>query len=375
MLFGTPPTYTNLRVFGSLCVAYNKKVERDKIASRSRNSVFVGYPFRKKGWYLYDLDSNVYFVSRDVRFYESVFPFLETACVDISQEPTHEDVRGGTPNYYHWTCLDDEQEQGVLDFCAPETNINTETNIETNINTHEHVVGDVNTPSVSIDENGVDSNDGATHDEDLGRGNHARFSLIWMNDYVVKSRVLGSSPSDVSKIIVSSSLLDATSVDVDIAFLHGDLDEEVYMRLPRGFTPTTPGHICILCKSLYGLKQAPRCWFAILVCALTEYGFVQSHSDYSLFTYFNGENQLNILIKDLGALKYFLGFEVAQNTEGIVFCQRKYALDVISEVGHLGIKPFVTPIEQNHTLGKNSNALMDDPEKYRQSQWASTLLG
>lgn len=38
-------------------------------------------------------------------------------------------------------------------------------------------------------------------------------------------------------------------------------------------------------------------------------------------------------MKDLGALKYLLGIEVARNPEGIFLCQRKYALDVISEVG------------------------------------------
>jgi hypothetical protein len=41
----------------------------------------------------------------------------------------------------------------------------------------------------------------------------------------------------------------------------------------------------------------------------------------------------SILVKDLGELKYFLGIKVARSAKGIVLCQRKYALDVLTDSG------------------------------------------
>ncbi|KAK9715248.1 hypothetical protein RND81_06G152600 [Saponaria officinalis] len=73
-LFNKPPVYNNLRVFGCLCYVKHPRKDGDKFASRSRRCIFVGYPFGKKGWEVYDLDSKDFFISRDVVFDESVFP-------------------------------------------------------------------------------------------------------------------------------------------------------------------------------------------------------------------------------------------------------------------------------------------------------------
>ena len=145
--------------------------------------------------------------------------------------------------------------------------------------------------------------------------------------------------------IAASKNWELHQMDVHNAFLHGDLSEEVYMKLPPGFQSDSSTQVCRLRKSLYGLKQAPRCWFAMLVSALKAYGFCQSYSNYSLFTYTKERIQINVLVyvddlilsgndsaaiqhfkfylstcfhmKDLGALKYFLGLEVARSKDGI----------------------------------------------------------
>lgn len=70
-------------------------------------------------------------------------------------------------------------------------------------------------------------------------------------------------------------------------------------------------------------------------------------------------------MKDLGHLKYFLGLEDARNKSGFYVCQRKYALDIISETGLLGAKPVDFPMEQNHKLALAKGHDLDDVEKYR----------
>lgn len=58
-------------------------------------------------------------------------------------------------------------------------------------------------------------------------------------------------------------------IDVKNAFLHSELQGEVYMTQPSSFVdPKFPKHVCRLHKTLYGLKQAPRAWFDKLRDAL-----------------------------------------------------------------------------------------------------------
>lgn len=76
---------------------------------------------------------------------------------------------------------------------------------------------------------------------------------------------------------------DITQLDVQNAFLHGDLHEQFLLIQPPGFKDATqPTHICSLKKALYGLKQAPRAWFDKFSNFLLEFGFMYSKVDPSL---------------------------------------------------------------------------------------------
>ncbi|XP_061943828.1 uncharacterized protein LOC133668098 [Populus nigra] len=139
--------------------------------------------------------------------------------------------------------------------------------------------------------------------------------------------------------------------------------------------------------------DASRQWNAKLTSCLLDFGFSQSKADYSLFTMSTSTSFTALLvyvddiilasssmdnitivkdclhdrfkIKDLGALRFFLGIEVARSPTGIHICQQKYALDILADSGILGCKPVKISMEQNSRLCKDEGDYLDDPSIYR----------
>lgn len=80
---------------------------------------------------------------------------------------------------------------------------------------------------------------------------------------------------------------------------------------------------------------------------------------------FKSNCRLSLRWKNLGGLKYFLGIEVSRSKQGIILSQRKYVLDLLSEVGLLECKPADTPIVQNHQLGVYVDQVPTGKERYQ----------
>ncbi|KAA0067172.1 putative mitochondrial protein [Cucumis melo var. makuwa] len=183
-----------------------------------------------------------------------------------------------------------------------------------------------------------------------------------------------------------------THLDVKNAFLHGILQETVYMAQPTGFQDKNFLIMCVSSTRVYGIKQAPRAWFECFTSYLFTLGFVASTTDPSLFIRSVGssltylllyvddiiitepdylyisvlKNQLALEFKifDLGHLKYFLGLEIQSSIDGIFVNQAKYLNDLLHTSGMTFAKSCITPMSTSldlYTIAPPFN----DPSLYR----------
>jgi hypothetical protein len=97
-------------------------------------------------------------------------------------------------------------------------------------------------------------------------------------------------------------------MDVKTAFLNGDLEKEIYMEQPEGFTQEGEHLVCKLHKSLYGLKQYLRAWNQKLDAFLKNIEFVKSDANFSIY------------VAQIGDVKFFI---VVYVDDLILVCNNK----------------------------------------------------
>ncbi|GJW83558.1 uncharacterized mitochondrial protein-like protein, partial [Tanacetum coccineum] len=128
-------------------------------------------------------------------------------------------------------------------------------------------------------------------------------------------------------------------LDINNAFLHGDLPKEIYTKIPQGYT-------------LPYLKTGNNVNFINQVKH-------QLHKESSF--------------KDLGSLNYYLGIKILRNSIGLIMTQRKYTLELLqtSSVGCWSseCKPSSIPFDLIIKLNHDDGEPLDDPSQYR------TLVG
>ncbi|GJV76461.1 ribonuclease H-like domain-containing protein [Tanacetum coccineum] len=141
-------------------------------------------------------------------------------------------------------------------------------------------------------------------------------------------------------------------LDINNAFLYGELEADVYMSIPERYFDDNDKRVCKLVKSLYGLKQAPIKWNEKLTSLLTDNGFVQSLNDFSLFV----KNDKDVML----ILFVYVDDIIATGNNVDEINKFKQFFELLTEFGMLAYKPCSTPIEVNHDIKKIVSKFGDD---------------
>jgi len=185
-------------------------------------------------------------------------------------------------------------------------------------------------------------------------------------------------------------------LDVKSAFLNGDLKEDIYVQQPNGFVKKGEEEkVYKLKKAFYGLKPAPRAWYnkikayfvqngfdrclcehtlfrkskeggKILIVSLYVDDLIHTGNDGSMCDEFRRSMMTNFDMLDLGKMRYFLGIEVMQNSNGIFICQGKYAQEVLTWFGMENCNAVKNPIVPGTRLSKNDAGTKVDATLFKQ---------
>nr|GEU85481.1 zinc finger, CCHC-type [Tanacetum cinerariifolium] len=149
-------------------------------------------------------------------------------------------------------------------------------------------------------------------------------------------------------------------IDVKTTFLNGDLEEEVYIKQPKGFVmPGNEHKVGKLVKSLYVLKQAPKQWHQNFDEVVSSSGFLLNQSYKCVYSKFDDSD------KDMGEVDVILGIKIKHENKGIVITQSHYIEKILKKFNREDCSPVSTLMDQVEKLMPNTSKPVDQLEYAR----------
>ncbi|SCZ94912.1 BZ3500_MvSof-1268-A1-R1_C081g00432 [Microbotryum saponariae] len=159
--------------------------------------------------------------------------------------------------------------------------------------------------------------------------------------------------------LAAANGLHVHQADIDKAYLHGDLDHDIWMTTPRGFDLPTD-KVLRLRRSIYGLKQAGRIWNRHIDASLRDLGYTATGTDHCVYSRIDDRRRPHYIalyvddllmispdlaeiervisgleqrygVKRLGPAEYILGIQIRRLEDGsIALSQERYIMDVLA---------------------------------------------
>nr|CAN77134.1 hypothetical protein VITISV_039954 [Vitis vinifera] len=206
--------------------------------------------------------------------------------------------------------------------------------------------------------------------------------------------------------MVAAENLHLEQLDVKTAFLHGDLEEDLYMIQPEGFIVQGQENlVCKLRKSLYGLKQAPRQWYKKFDNFMHRIGFKRCEANHCCY-FKSFDNSYIILLlyvddmliagsdiekinnlkkqlskqfamKDLGAAKQILGMRIIRDKANgtLKLSQSEYVKKVLSRFNMNEAKPVSTPLDSHFKLSKEQSPKTEEEKDHMSKVPYASAIG
>ena len=322
------PNLKHLKVWG--CPSFVKKVEPDKLDSKSDKCYFVGYPKESFGYYFYNPNEQKVFVSKHATFIEREF-ILEMASVsqieldevcepqsrkekEVEQELiphddavklTTQDTQGDRrssrirrspqryddvfiinndePTTYNEVLLDKDSEKWLQAMNSKMDSM------------YENVVWTLVDPPIGTKPIGckwvfkkkidMDGKVSTYKARLVAKGYSQKYGIDYDETF---SPVAMLKSIRIILAIAAYYDYEIWQMDVKTAFLNGHLQEEVYMIQPEGFVSKDPNKVCKLQKSIYGLKQASRSWNIRFDEIIKMFGFIKNEDEPCVYKKISG---------------------------------------------------------------------------------------
>lgn len=411
----------DLRIFGTPVMVHVPKEKRRKLDRKSNEMIFVGYDADKKGYRCMDRVTRALIISRDVIFHESessnivftveeelnsvrAMPKLINFENDTSDEQMdcnedalvnnqQEDSEMVTDDSENYACISKAIEEEDYPRTAAEamnredgdqwkSAMDDEMNSLKENNTWILVDRPANCKTLNakwifVKKKNLAGETIRYKARFVAKGCAQKYGIDFNETYAPVIRY--SSIRYLMALAVKNDLK-IDQMDVTTAYLHGELEEEIYIEQPEGYNDQT-NRVCQLKKSLYGLKQAGRQWNIKLDSTLKSFGLNKSKLDPCI--YYNEDSSLIVAIyvddllifwrcnsklirlkdalnkafkmKDMGKAKVCLNININQSKGKIELDQTSYIQKVLQRFNMENCNAISTPSDTNQKLSINMN--------------------
>lgn len=441
--FGKQPDVSHLQIFG--CKTYTKIPDerRRKLEPKAKCLTFVGYAENTKGYRLLDTETNRITISRDVKFLKDNELQSELKTDEIEDGyNTHTSEMNKNEDVIEIELTEQREENRSISETTPKQRISERSTKgikpkrlieEANIVTEN--MEEPRNYNEAINNKYRDKWIVAMNEEFKAFERHKVWELTklpegkkavgskWIykikynedgtvNKYKARLVAQGFSQkfgvdydevyAPVAKTTTLRTLLTIAGrrnmvvkhLDIETAYLNGDLSHEVYLKQPKGYEQENEEHVYKLLKNIYGLKQGAHEWNRKLNDFLILNKFIRSDNDPCLYSKCIGKDWMYLLvyvddlicvaqslkeiehfkadinqhckIKDLGELKYYLGLQFERESDGIFkMHQTKYIERKLKEYGFEECKPSNIPMDPEYQKENLETEMMKSNEKYR----------